>query len=344
MEWSALTERAPRQALLEMIQAFQLTKAINAATTIGVADLLADGPRPCAELAEATGTKAPLLGRLLRMLASVGVFAEVESGVFGLTPAAELLRERPGSLRGFALLYGQPGQLAWSDLVGTLCTGQTGYQLTTGMREWEYYARNPAVAALFNGGMTALSQMQADAVVAAYDFPAAGTVVDVAGGHGTLLATILRARPGLRGVLFDAPSVAAGARSVLEAAGVADRCQTVGGDFFQAVPGGGDVYTLKLIIHDWDDERAAAILRTCRRAMGEGSTLLILDSVVPSGLAGSSAEFVQALRRDVNMMAWTGGLERTAEEFRALLETSGFQLVRVAPTASVLGLVEARPA
>jgi hypothetical protein len=343
MEWNALTERAPRQALTEMILAFQWTRALHAAARIGVADQLADGPRPCAELAEETGTRAPLLARLLRMLASGGVFAEVEPGVFGLTPAAELLRDRPGSLRGLALLYGESGQVAWSDLVGTLRTGQTGYQLATGMREWEYYARNPEAAAVFNDGMTSLSQQQADAVVAAYDFPAAGTVVDVAGGHGTLLATILRARPGLRGLLFDSPSVVAGAGSVLAAAGVADRCQTVGGDFFQAVPAGGDVYTLKLIIHDWDDEPATAILRTCRRAMQGGSTLLLLDGVVPFGPAGTSAEFVQALRRDVNMMAWTGGLERTVEQFRALLEAAGFELERVTPTPTALSLLEARP-
>jgi hypothetical protein len=277
------------------------------------------------------------------MLAGGGVFAEVEPGVFALTPTAELLREGPGSLRGLALLWGEAGPVAWGDLLGTLRTGRTGYQLMTGMREWEYYAANPEAAAVFNGGMTALSRMQADAVVAAYDFPATGTVVDVAGGHGTLLAAILRARPGLRGVLFDAPAVVAGARPVLEAAGVADRCGVVGGDFFEAVPAGGDVYTLKFIVHDWDDERAAAILRTCRRAIGAGGTLLILETVVPAGAAGPSAEFVTALRRDVNMMAWTGGRERTAEEFGVLLDAAGFRLERVLPTTSVLGIVEALP-
>jgi hypothetical protein len=344
MEWNALAERSPRQAFVEMGQGFQWTFALHAAAKIGVADLLADGPRPCAELAEATGTQAPLLARLLRMLASGGVFAEVEPGVFALTPVSELLREGPGSLRGVALMWGQEGPLAWGDLVGTLRTGRTGYRLKAGTSEWEYYAAHPEAAAVFNDGMTALSRMQADAVVAAYDFPASGTLVDVAGGHGTLLATILRARPGLRGVLFDAPAVVAGARPVLQAAGVADRCETVGGDFFEAVPDGGDVYTLKLILHDWDDERAAAILRNCRRAMGERGTLLILDTVVPPGVAGASGEFVQALRRDVNMMAWTGGRERTAEQLGALLAAAGFRLARVLPTASILGVVEAHPA
>jgi hypothetical protein len=344
MDWNGLAERAPHRALVEMGQGFQWTLALHAAAKIGVADLLADGPRPCAELAEATGTRAVPLRRLLRMLASGGVFAELRPGVFALTPAAELLRDVPGSMRGAALLWGQEGLLAWGDLVGTLRTGRTGYQLRTGMREWEYYAAHPEAAAVFNDGMTALSRMQADAVVAAYDFPASGTVVDVAGGHGTLLATILRARPGLRGVLFDAPTVVEGARPVLEAAGVADRCALVGGDFFEAVPDGGDVYTLKLIIHDWDDERAVAILRSCRRAMGDQGRLLILDTVVPPGVAGTSAEFVQALRRDVNMMAWTGGLERSAEELGALLAAAGFRLARTVPTASVLGIVEARPA
>jgi predicted O-methyltransferase YrrM len=339
-----MDERRPRQAFLEMVLGFQWTQAVHAAAALGVADLLADGPRSCTALAEATGTQAPFLHRLLRMLASAGMFAEVEPGVFGLTPLAALLRDGPGSMRAYALFYAELGPIAWGELVGVLRTGRTGYQLATGMSEWEYYAANPQAGAVFDAGMTALSGQQAAAIVDAYDLPSTGTVVDVAGGHGTLLATMLRARPGLRGVLFDQPHVVAGAPSLLAAAGVADRCEVVGGDFFEAVPAGGDLYTLKLILHDWEDERAVAILRSCRRAMGAGASLLVVETVVPPGLAAPSEERAAAARRDVNMMVWTGGRERTADQFRALLADAGFRLARVVPTAGGPGLIEAQPA
>jgi hypothetical protein len=335
---------APRQTVSQMIHGFKLSHAVCAAARLGVADLLADGPRSCLELARATGTRAPLLRRLLRMLASAGVFAEVEPGVFGLTPEAGVLRDTPGSLRASVLLWVELGKIAWGDLVGVVRTGQTGYQLATGMREWEYYARHPEAGAVFDAAMTAFSQPLADAVVAAYDFPAAGTVVDVAGGRGALLAAILRARPALRGVLFDQPHVVAGAPAVLEAAGVADRCAVVGGDFFRAVPDGGDVYTLKWILHDWDDERAAAILHTCRGAMGERGALLVLEHVMPDGPAARNPECFDACRADLDMMAWTGGRERTADEFRALLGAAGFHLRRMIPASPGLHLLEASPA
>jgi len=180
-----------------MLQAFELTGAVHAAARLGVADLLVDGPRPCAELASSTGSRAEQLNRLLRFLASHGVFEEVGEGTFVLTPEAELMRDVPGSLRAAALLWGELGTLAFRDVVGTVRTGKTGFQLTTGMTDWEYYAHNPDAAAVFNAGMTGSTLAGADDLVAAYDFPANGTVVDVAGGHGALLATILRTHPGL---------------------------------------------------------------------------------------------------------------------------------------------------
>ena len=334
---------AVRRNVDRMIRGHHLTHALQAAAELGVADLLADGPRSCAALAEATGAHAPLLHRLLRFLASNGVFAETEPGMFALTPEAELLRDVPGSLRGVALLQGELGTLCWRELADVVRTGRTGYQLATGMTEWEYYAQNPQAGAVFNAGMTALSQGQAEAILGAYEFPETGTVVDVAGGHGTLLAALLQARPRLRGILFDMPRVVAGAGPLLENAGVAGRCEVVGGDMFAAVPDGGDLYTLKMILHDWDDERAGAILRNCRRAMGERGRLLIVDTVVPPGPATQSPEFAVACGRDLNMMAWTGGRERTAEEFRELLDAAGLRLLRVVPTATPLSLVEASP-
>ncbi len=332
-----------RKRVEEMLMAFELTGAVYAAAKVGLADLLVEGPRPCAELAAATGTQAPLLQRLLRFLACVGVFAEEAPGVFGLTPEAELLRDVPGSMRGSALLWGELGTLAWRDVVGTVRTGQTGYQLTTGMRDWEYYEKNPAAGAVFNAGMTSGTRARAEELVAAYDFPTTGTVVDVAGGHGALLAAILQARPGMRGVLFDATHVVGGAQPLLEAAGVADRCTVVGGDFFESVPRGGDVYTLKLIIHDWDDERATTILRNCWRAMDGHGTLLVMEGVMPSGIATKATEYFDAARADVTMMMWTGGKHRTVDEFRDLFGAAGFTLGRVIPTGSRYSVVEGHP-
>src|SRR6266545_1031554 len=202
--------------------------------------------------------------------------------------------------------------------------------------------RTPA-GAVFNAGMTSGTRARAEQLVATYDFPTTGTVVDVAGGHGALLAAILQARPGMRGVLFDAPHVVGGAQPLLEAAGVADRCTVVGGDFFESVPRGGDVYTLKLIIHDWDDERATTILRNCWRAMDGHGTLLVMEGVMPSGIATKATEYFDAARADVTMMMWTGGKHRTVDEFRDLFGAAGFTLGRVIPTGSRYSVVEAHP-
>jgi hypothetical protein len=191
--------------------------------------------------------------------------------------------------------------------------------------------------------MTSGTQARAEDFLAAYDFPDAGTVVDVAGGHGALLAAILRARPALRGVLFDAPHVVVGAQPLLEAVGVADRCTVVGGDFFESVPEGGDLYIMKIIIHDWDDERAALILRNCRRAMGAQAKLLIIEGVMPSGVASQSKDFFDSARADVTMMMWTGGRHRTVEEFRELLAHAGLELTRVIQTGTRYGMIEAQP-
>jgi hypothetical protein len=316
---------------------------VYAAARLGLADRLADGPRTVEALATSTGTRPDLLRRLLRLLVSVGIFAEVEPGVFGPTAAGDLLRDRPGSLRLSALAYAELGTIAWRDLVGVLQTGETGYQRSTGMREWAYYARHPEAGALFNAWMSASSQTQADAIIGGYDFPARGTVVDVAGGQGTLLAAILQARPAVRGILFDAPNVVAGAAPLLAAAGVADRCRIVAGDFFDAVPEGGDLYTMKWILHDWDDERAVAILSSCRRAMDAHGTLLIVDRVIPAGPATTAPECFEAYRADVMMMAWTGGVERTVAEFRALLAAARFRLGRIIPTTTALSMIEAHP-
>jgi hypothetical protein len=341
---AADTQRAQaRQRVEQMLVGFQLTAAVHAATKLGVADLLADGPRACADLASSTGTRPALLHRLLRFLASLGVFAEAEPGVFANTPESDLLRDVPGSIRGTALLWGELGTLAWRDVVGTVRTGLTGYQLVTGLRDWDYYEQNAEAGALFNAGMTSGTRARAQELIGAYDFPETGTVVDVAGGHGALLAEILRTRPGLKGVLFDAPHVTPGAQPLLEEAGVADRCTVVSGNFFESIPAGGDVYTMKIIIHDWDDEHAVTILKNCARAMNGHGTLLVIESVMPAGVARHEPEFLEAVRADVTMMMWTGGKHRTEEEFRALFAAAGLRLGRIIRTSSRYNVIEAHP-
>jgi hypothetical protein len=332
-----------RQRVQEMLMAFEQTEAVYAAAKLGLADLLVDGARSVDELAKQTRAQPEMLNRLLRYLASMGIFEEVQPGAFGLTPEAELLRDVPGSLRASALLWGELGTLAWRDPVGTVKTGQTGYQLTTGMRDWDYYEQNPEAGAVFNAGMTGGTRLRSDELIAAYDFPATGTIVDVAGGHGAFLAAILRARPRARGVLFDAPHVLNGAPPILEEAGVADRCTVIAGNFFESVPEGGAIYTLKIIIHDWDDDHATTILRNCARAMRGQGRLLVIESLMPSGVATQSPEFHSAARADVTMMMWTGGKHRTIEEFEALFKAAGLELARVIPIGGHNSIIEARP-
>lgn len=331
-------ELSPSDQMLKMVEGFWAARSVYVAAKLGIADLLEDGPKTPAQLAEATGTHAPSLYRVLRALASVGVFAEDEQGRFASTPVAATLRSGiPGSLRAFAISeLGEDHYTAWGDVLHSVGGGGIAFDHTFGMPVWEYYARHPENARVFNESMSGLTQMIEAAVLEGYDFSRFSRVVDVGGGHGSFLAAILKANPKLQGVLFDDPKVVEGARGRLEAEGVAGRCALDGGDFFRAVPEGGDLYTLKWIIHDWDEERSAAILKNCHRAMAKGGTLLLVESVIPRGNGPFLGKFV-----DLVMLVMTGGRERTEEEFRTLLAGSGFRLTRVLPTRSPVSLVEA---
>jgi O-methyltransferase domain/Dimerisation domain len=336
---TASPRRAPAGAeLLEMIVGFQVSRAICAAAELGIADLLADGPKTVPELAGATGTRPPLLYRLLRALASRGIFAEDDDGRFGMTALAEPLRsDAPGgSVRAYALFVGQPfNQRPWEELVGTLRTGEPGFDRAYGISWFDYLSGNAGDSDLFNAAMSSRTSGETAAVVAAYDFAGLGTIVDVAGGHGGLIAAILAASPGTRGVLFEQPHVIAGARSALQQRGIAGRCELVGGDMFAAVPPGGDVYLVKRTLHDWDDDRAAAILRNCCRAMTDGGRVLIIEMVIPPGNGPHLGKFY-----DLTMMVTLGGRERTEPEFAQLLAAAGLRLTRVVPTQSPLSIIE----
>jgi len=248
------TQLPPPAVLYQLATGHYVSHAIYAAAKLGIADLLGTGPQRCDDLAKATGTHAPALRRVLRLLASAGVFAETEDGRFELTPVGSCLQSGPGSFRPVALLFTSPGvRAAWGDLLHSVRTGEPALSHVFGVGSFEYFAQHPEEAAVFDEAMGAFTAMVAIAVAAAYDFSRFGTIIDVGGGEGALLAGILRANPALRGVVFDMPRVAEGANETIAAAGLGDRCEFVGGDFFEAVPGGGDAYILKHVIHDWDD-------------------------------------------------------------------------------------------
>ena len=331
------TDIPPPVAMLQLISGFWISRAIYIAAKLGIADLLRDGPRTAAELAAATGAHASSLYRVLRALASVGVFTEDEKRGFALTPLSETLRtDAPGSLRAFATVeLGEEHYPAWGELLHSVKTGKIAFDRAFGMPVWEFFEQNPENAKTFNDAMTGMTLAVNGAVLSGYDFSPIGKIVDVGGGHGSLIASILKANPQMKGVLFDAPSVAEGARSRIEVAGIADRCEVVPGDFFQSLPGGGDAYILKWIIHDWDDERSITILRNCHSAMTEAGKLLLVEAVVPRGSEPHFSKFI-----DLNMLVMTGGRERTENEYRMLLEASGFKLTRTIPTESPMSVIE----
>jgi hypothetical protein len=331
----------PPATMLRLIAGFWVARAVAIAAGLGIADLLREGPKSSGELAAATATHAPSLYRLLRALASVGVFAEEGDGRFALTPLGATLQSGvPGSLHTFAMLQQDEEHLrAWGDLSYSLRTGAIAFDQCFGLDLWRYRARHPESSRLFDQAMAEFTGVVNGPILAGYDFSSLGTVVDVGGGDGALLAALLETHPPMRGVLLDLPHVAAGARRRFEAAGLSGRCEVVAGDFFASLPEGGDAYLLKWIIHDWDDQRAVAILGNCRRAMLGRGRLLLIEAVIPAGNAPAFHKFM-----DLNMMVMTGGRERTAAEYRALLETAGFRLARIVPTATEMSVIEAVPA
>ncbi len=324
----------PPMALLQLVTGYWVSQAIYVAAKLGLADLLRDGPKSCGELAQATATHARSLARLLRALASVGVFAEVEGDRFGLTPlAATLQTEGPGSLRALAIFFGAPEHWRpWGNLLHSVQTGQTAFDQTFGLRPYEYLAQHPAAAEIFHGAMTEFTTRATRALTAAYDFSQFGQLVDVGGGHGGLLTSLLTAHSTMRGVLFDLPYVVAGAKARLEAAGLAGRCEVLAGDFFESVPSGGDAYLLKGVIVDWDDARSVRILTNCSRAMAAQGKLLVVDMVIPPSTEPFGGQFA-----DLEMLVVaSGGRARTEAEFSTLFTAAGFKLTRIVPTGALL--------
>ena len=337
---SGAPSRKTVEKLFQMIMGFRVTQMIYVVAKLGIADLLKAGPQDPESLAQATHTHGPSLYRLLRALASLGIFAEDEEGRFTLTPLAELLQSGvPGSMRSRALHFGgQPDWQSWGQLLYSITTGETAFRHLHGMDPWEYRAKNPEVDAYFNDFMYQQTATQTAAVIAAYDFSEIGTIVDAGGGYGALLAAILQANPQMRGILCDAPHVLKGAPPTLEAAGVSDRCELVPCDFFDSVPEGGDAYILKNIIHDWDEDSGRAILTNCRRVTPQHGRLILVEHVIQRGNDPQMGKLV-----DLQMLVALGGRERTEAEFRALLGEAGFELTKVVPTQAQVSVIEAVP-
>ena len=321
-----------------MLAGFQVTQLLFVAAKLGLADMLADGPKSSAELASIAGADSLTLQRLLRALACVGVFEQIEGGRFGLTaPGGYLRTDTPGSLRAVAIFSGDDWvQRAWGGLLHATQTGEVALDRALGMSFDQYVARNPSISDGLDQRASANTGQVADAIAASYDFSDVRQAVDVGAGYGTLMAAILAANPHLTGIVCDRPSVEQGAREYLVRASCADRCTFVAVDFFENVPAGGDVYILKSLIHDWDDPRSLAILRNVRQAMARTARLLLVERLMP---ADGEPSFELATY-DLMMMVLSNGSERTTADYRALLATAGFAFKRVVPTPTVFSIIE----
>ena len=329
----------PGTAFMELASGAWRAQALYAAAKLGIADHLRERSRSAAELAAATGTHPDAMFRLMRALVSVGVFAGDTNGGFELTPVGELLRsDVAGSLRAFAIMQGERWVWkSWGEIEFSMRTGRSAFEHVFGASLFDYYNAHPEAGEVSAAALNSLSTADNNAIAGSYPFGGA-TIVDVAGGRGSLIATILSQHPGAQGVLLERPAVTDAASRSLAAAGVADRCDVVAGDFFTAVPTGGDVYLLKKVLHDWDDDHARAILRRCRAAMHPAARLLIAEFVLPENDCPSPAKWV-----DLLMLVYVGGRERTQAEYADLLASAGFALERAVVTEAVIGLLEARP-
>lgn len=337
--------QAPASTLLKICMGLRASQALFVAAKLGIADLLAHGAMTSDELATATGTHAPSLRRLMRALVALGVFTESENDRFSLAPSGELLRSgSPGSQRSAVLfLAGAVRWGCWSDLLGSVRSGEAAADRVLGMPLFDYYACHQEESLIHDEAMGAFSTAFAAALLEVYDLSGYRCAVDVGGGSGQFLAEILRAHPQLNGVLYDLPHVVARATPVLSAAGVADRCRVEAGSFFETVPAGGDLYLLKNITHDWDDTRAEAILAKCRTVMSVHATLLVLDRLLPD--RAECGRNVDAYLIDLEMLTLApSGRERTRREMETLFSDAGFSLTNVLATASSLCIIEGRPA
>lgn len=339
----SMTERvAPHKQILDLtFAALVIHRAIYTAAQLKIPDLLATGARSSDEVARETGSDANATYRLMRSLASAGVLAETAERRFELTELGEtLVSDAPGSMRDWVLFSGSSNYVdAWQDLLATVRTGEPAWDRARGIPFFDYLGEHPDEAAVFNRAMTSLSSWEVEAVLEDFDFGEFEVLVDIGGGEGSFLASILKTTPESRGVIFDQPGTIVGTPSFLAQECLSARCEVVAGDFFESVPAGGDAYLLKYIVHDWDDEAAIKILTNCRRAMTADARILLFETVIPG-----PDEPHYAKLQDLEMLVLLGSRERTVDDYRSLLERAGLVLTKVIPTSGYLSIVEARPA
>jgi hypothetical protein len=329
-----------RAQLQELIGSMRVTQLIYVAATLGIADQLKEGPKSIAELASTASVDPNALYRVLRALASQGIFAETGDCHFALTPQAELLRDDvPGSLRAWSMMLGgESFWKPWGELLECVKTGETAFNRVFGMGRWEYLSAHPDAAATFNRMAASNTDGRATPIVEVYDFSAASTVIDLGGGRGGLMAAILTKHPDVTGVLTDLPAVAEDAKAFLATQGLGARCAVVSSDLFAAVPQGGDIYVMKSVLHGLNDDEAVAVLKNCRAAMTTSAKLLVIEAVLPPHGSPSPINLL-----DVHRMVMTGSQERSQEELRAFLEIAGFHLHRVIKTGTQDNIFEALP-
>jgi O-methyltransferase domain/Dimerisation domain len=316
-------QQLPPSKVLGLATGFWVSQALYVAAKAGIADLLASGPKSVDMLAQSADLHPQSLHRVLRLLASFGVFTECEHGCFQNTEASKFLESgKSGSLRPFVIMLGEPEcWRSWGELSHSLTTGKPAFDHVFGMPIFQYWSANPDRARIFDDAMASRSAAEIAALLSAYDFSEANHITDIGGGSGALLTAILDTSPHVEGKLFDLASVIERARAKSRSEHVRDRLKFESGDFFQAIPGGADIYLLKHIIHDWEDDQAREIFRRCRQGMARDSRLLLIETIITEGNSPSFAKLL-----DLHMLVWPGGLERTEEQYRALLESAGLSL------------------
>lgn len=333
-----MSEAENLQQLDQMITGYWVSQAIYAAAKFGIADLLQNGPMSIDELAVASSTNPDALFRLLRALASVGIFTECEPRRFSLTPLAEPLRsDVPGSKRALALMSGDEQFRTWGEIDYSIRTGQVAFDKLFGQPIFDYLGEHPEKARIFDAAMVGIHGRESSAILDSYDLSGIKVLADIGGGNGSQMIEILNKNPQMQGILFDLPHVVDRAEQRIQAAGLQNRCSVVPGSFFDAVPTGADAYVLRHIIHDWGEDKCLSILRNCHRAMTSESRLLVIESVIPPGNEPCPGKFL-----DLVMLLIPGGKERTEEEYRALFEHAGFELIRIVPTGTAVSVIEGR--
>jgi O-methyltransferase domain/Dimerisation domain len=324
-------------ALFQMVTGYWLSQAIYVAAKLDLADLLKDGPKSCAALAAATGADEQSLLRLMRALSSAGIFVRVKDNQFATSTLGESLQSNvPGSLRAMVLTIGEIHYQAWGNLLHSVQTGSPAFNMTFGTGLFDYLQCDQKSADTFNNGMTDLSSILAYAVLLAYDFSGISSIIDIGGGQGKFLRTVLELNPDMKGTVFDMPSTIETAKQRLNGSTCGGRYSTTAGNFFDLVPAGADAYILCDVIHDWDDDHGVRILKNCRRAMAKNARLLLVEMVVPEEDGNCFSKLL-----DLNMLVMTGGRERTQSEFCALFDAAGYKLTKVVPTLAPQSVIEA---